>query len=249
MYKIKLPNFEGPFDLLLYFIQRDELNIYDIPIAKITEEYLKYIRLMKFFDLELAGEFLVMVATLMYIKTQMLLPRIKGSDSEEPEDPRTILVQKLIEYKQFKEVSRDLRKMEDNQRYIFYRNLMSNQDNLKSDEEIYYENSSLFDLLRAFKIALEKAGSRINEHIVNIHPVSVSEKVRYIMKRLKTEKKIRFFNLIQNENRRNIIITFLAVLSMMKDKIIIILQDKIYSDLTIFERNYTEDDKEFNEIN
>ena len=99
MYKIKLPVFEGPFDLLLYFIKRDELNIYDIPISKITEEFLEYIRIIKLMDLDLAGEFIVMASTLMQIKSQMLLPRLQDSNGETIDDPRTELVQKLIEYK------------------------------------------------------------------------------------------------------------------------------------------------------
>ena len=96
MYKISLPNFEGPFDLLLYFIKRDEINIYDIPIAKITEEFLSYIRLMQYFDLELAGEFIYMASTLIYIKTQMLLPKGDVEIGDEIEDPRTQLVERLI---------------------------------------------------------------------------------------------------------------------------------------------------------
>ncbi|MFP4528160.1 MAG: segregation and condensation protein A, partial [Candidatus Kapaibacterium sp.] len=121
MYNIKLPNFEGPFDLLLYFIKRDEINIYDIPIARITEEFLNYIRLMKIFDLELAGEFVLMAANLMYIKTQMLLPRYKDEEGEEIEDPRTQLVQRLLEYKQFKEASGEMAEMAEEQRYVYYR--------------------------------------------------------------------------------------------------------------------------------
>ncbi|MCL5991067.1 MAG: segregation/condensation protein A, partial [Bacteroidetes bacterium] len=117
MYKLKLPNFEGPFDLLLYFIKKDEINIYDIPIARITEEFLKYIRLMSLFDLELAGEFLVMAANLMYIKSQLLLPRESSGDGVDIEDPRTLLVQRLIEYKQIKEAARDLSMMAEDSRY------------------------------------------------------------------------------------------------------------------------------------
>ncbi len=237
MYKIRLPNFEGPFDLLLYFIKRDELNIYDIPIARITGEYLKYIRLMKFFDLELAGEFLVMVATLMYIKTQMLLPKNESGEDDELEDPRTVLVQRLIEYKQFKEASQDLSEMSEDQRYVFYRRLF-NSDNspVENNEDVYYENSTLFDLLRAFKIALDRTQGGIKEHVINIHPASIEEKTAYIIQKLKIKKRLRFFEIIEGENRRTIIVIFLALLEMIKDSLIFIQQDDIYNDIVIAEK-------------
>jgi len=236
MYKIRLPNFEGPFDLLLYFIKRDELNIYDIPIARITGEYLKYIRLMKFFDLELAGEFLVMVATLMYIKTQMLLPKNESED-DELEDPRTVLVQRLIEYKQFKEASQDLSEMSEDQRYVFYRRLF-NPDNssFKNNDDVYYENSTLFDLLRAFKTALDRTQGGIKEHVINIHPASIEDKTAHIIQILKMKKRLRFFEMIEGENRRNIIVIFLALLEMIKDSLIFIQQDDIYNDIVIAEK-------------
>ena len=109
-YTIQLPNFEGPLDLLLYFIRRDELNIYDIPIAKITGDFLDYVRLMEMFDLELAGEFMVMAASLMQIKALMLLPREKVNAEGEVEeiDPRAELLQRLLIYKQFKDAAGDL---------------------------------------------------------------------------------------------------------------------------------------------
>lgn len=237
MYKIRLPNFEGPFDLLLYFIKRDELNIYDIPIARITEEYLKYIRVMRYLDLELAGEFLVMVATLMYIKTQMLLPKAVIGEDGEAEDPRTILVQRLIEYKQFKEASMQLEKCADNQKYVYYKNLFS-PDSLTDvqDDNVFYDNSTLFDLLRAFKKAMDRSDGRINEHIVNILPVTVEEKISYVMQKLKLNKRIRFFDLVNGENRLNIIVTFLALLEMIKIRLIIILQDDLFDDIVITEK-------------
>lgn len=230
MYKIKLPNFEGPFDLLLYFIKRDELNIYDIPIAKITEEYLKYIKLMNYFDLELAGEFLVMVATLMYIKTQMLLPISKNED-EKIEDPRTVLVQKLIEYKQFKEASKELSQFAENNKYIFYRQLFEKAQ--VNEDDIYYENSTLFDLIRAFKIALERTQGKIKEHIIQIPSISINEKITFIKNKLKKQKKISFYSLVFGESRKNIIITFLAILEMIKMSLIKIYQESNFDDIII----------------
>jgi segregation and condensation protein A len=245
MYKIRLPNFEGPFDLLLYFIKRDELNIYDIPIARITEEFLKYIRLMQFFDLELAGEFLVMVTTLMYIKTQMLLPKKVSEDSEEIEDPRTILVQKLIEYKQFKEASIELNSLSEDQRYTYYRNLFNlDARTIENEDDVYYENSTLFDLLRAFKTALERTQGGIKEHVVNLNSVSIEEKSAYILQRLRIKKRITFFDLVRGESRRSIIVTFLALLDMIHTKLIIILQDKVFDDIVISERQFINEEVE-----
>ncbi|MFM8179210.1 MAG: segregation and condensation protein A, partial [Candidatus Kapaibacterium sp.] len=122
-YTVKLPNFEGPLDLLLFFIKRDELDIYDIPIGKITREFLEYIRLMQLFDLELAGEFLVMASSLMQIKVRMLLPKEVDEKGEEVpgDDPRAELVQQLLQYSQYKEVSREFSEREEAQRYVYYR--------------------------------------------------------------------------------------------------------------------------------
>ena len=120
MYKIKLEQFEGPLDLLLFFIRRDELNIYDIPISRITKEFLEYVNLIKLLDLEIAGDFILMASTLMHIKVRMLLPREVDEKGEEI-DPRTELVQALLEYKKYKEMSEELSFFESNQRKISFR--------------------------------------------------------------------------------------------------------------------------------
>ncbi len=233
MYKIKLPNFEGPFDLLLYFIKRDELNIYDIPIAKITEEYLKYIRLMRYFDLELAGEFLVMASTLMYIKTQMLLPRPKDEEGERIEDPRTILVQKLIEYKQFKEASKELSEMQEEQRYVYYRNLFDGEK--REGEEIYYENSTLFDLLSAFGKAMERSSGGAESHTVDLNPITIKEKAGLILRKLKKLKRFCFSDLVKGESKRGIVVSFLAMLDLMRTRAIYIRQEDTFEDIVISE--------------
>src|SRR5512137_1217856 len=111
-YKVKLELFEGPLDLLLYLVKRDHLNIYDIPIAKVTEQYLQYLNLMQLLDLNVAGEFLVMAATLMQIKSQMLLPAKEDEGQKEEIDPREELVKRLLEYEKFKEIAESLRQKE-----------------------------------------------------------------------------------------------------------------------------------------
>lgn len=237
MYKIRLPNFEGPFDLLLYFIKRDELNIYDIPIAKITKEFLKYVTLMKHFDLELAGEFLVMASTLMYIKTQMLLPQVLTEDGEELEDPRTLLVQRLIEYKQFKEAARDLKIMREDQRYTYYRYLFTgDQQVVEQAGAEHYKNSTLFDLMKAFKAALDRSTAQPQEHVVDLYQLTVGEKRTQIIDLLRSKPRIGFFELTENMQKDHVIVTFLAVLDLIKLNKIIITQSDVFDDIAISAR-------------
>ncbi|MGA2298544.1 MAG: segregation/condensation protein A [FCB group bacterium] len=234
MYKISLPDFEGPFDLLLYFIKRDEINIYDIPISKITEEFLKYIRLIQLFDLELAGEFVVMAATLMYIKTQMLLPRDENLQDGESEDPRTQLVQRLIEYKQFKEAANDLGVLAEENRYIYYKKLFYDEQLISSDPNgIIYKNATFFDLLKAFKNALNKNMEKGFQHVVKLIPITLIEKKNQILERLKSKKRIGFFAFIHGENNQNIVVTFLAILELLKERQISIRQTEIFDDIII----------------
>lgn len=236
MYKIILPNFQGPFDLLLYFIKRDELNIYNIPIAKITEEFHKYIQIMKIFDLELAGEFLVMAATLMYIKSQMLLPRSEEEAEGEPEDPRTQLVQRLIEYKQFKSASQELASLAEEQRYVYYRSLFENSimcDEEKDNTAEEFSNANLFSLINAFKKALDRTDSQTTTHVVQQWKITIDEKYNLIRNALRNRASISFFHLVRNNSRPHIIVTFLAILEMIKTREIFIHQDASFEDIII----------------
>ncbi|MDD5027509.1 MAG: segregation/condensation protein A, partial [Candidatus Omnitrophica bacterium] len=137
-YKIKIEMFEGPLDLLLYLVKKDHLNIYDIPIAKVTEQYLQYLNLMQMLDLNVAGEFLVMAATLMQIKSKMLLPAEEGqSAAAEQEDPREELVRRLLEYEKFKEIAQDLRQKETDQREVFKRPKGETEKDLSEKKDVY----------------------------------------------------------------------------------------------------------------
>lgn len=236
MYKIVLPNFEGPFDLLLYFIKRDELNIYDIPISRISEEFLNYIKIMQHFDLELAGEFILMASTLMYIKAQMLLPRPKNEEGNEIEDPRTGLVRKLLEYKLFKDASEDLSTLAESNKYVFYRNIFEADRNL-IESTASYKNASLFDLINAFRVALNKVEPVIPQHIVELENITVEEKAEMIIMVLTSKKRISFFELTSSINRAHIIVTFLAILELMKYQKIWISQDENFTDIIIMNRN------------
>ncbi|MBE2189196.1 MAG: segregation/condensation protein A [Desulfobulbaceae bacterium] len=235
MYKIRLPNFEGPFDLLLYFIKRDELNIYDIPIARVTSEFLEYIRIIRYFDLELAGEFILMASTLMYIKAQLLLPKPKSDSDSEVEDPRTALVQKLLEYKQMKDAAHELSLKADDNKYILYRNLFD------ADKEVVeataeYKNATLFELIKAFQKVMEKAKEESFDHIVEMQNISAEEKAKDIISQLKTKSRLSFFTLTQNQSVSHLIATFLAILDLMKSQIIMIYQDEHFDDIIITDR-------------
>ncbi|MCX8055881.1 MAG: segregation/condensation protein A [Ignavibacteria bacterium] len=232
MYKIKLPDFEGPFDLLLYFIKRDEINIYDIPISKITEEFLNYIRLMKYFDLELAGEFILMASNLMYIKSQMLLPRNIDDEGVELDDPRKELVQKILEYKQFKDVSAELAQKAESARYHYYRELFDAEYSQVEGESIY-KNATLFDLMRAFQNVLARAKQPDARYVVEVFNVTVEEKVAYLQKLLKTKPRLSFYETVRNQSRPHIIVTFLAILEMLKLQLIFVYQETHFDDISI----------------
>ncbi len=239
MYRIKLDNFEGPFDLLLYFIKRDEINIYDIPIARITDEFLKYIRLMKILDLEIAGEFIVTAASLMQIKIQMLLPNDSDSSADESEDPRMPLVQKLLEYKQFKEAARELSNLEKSQRFTYFRQLYEvDHQTAINLNGVQYKNASVFDLMSAFGKILERKKYQVNSHIIPLINITVEEKIEMIKAILLRQKKFSFTRIIKKEPRNVIVVTFLALLELIKSGFIIALQSSTFEDIIITNKNY-----------
>ena len=225
-YTIQLPNFEGPLDLLLYFIRRDELNIYDIPIAKITGDFLDYVRLMELFDLELAGEFLVMAASLMQIKALMLLPREKMNKDGEIEeiDPRAELLNRLLIYKQFKEAAGTLSERADRERYHFYRTYFdAEHQHLGSNDAL--KNATLFDLMRAMKKALDRTLDAQKHYDVERRQLTVEHRVAEITAMIKQHTSLSFFTLVKSQNRQMIVVTFLALLEMVKQKVISISQE------------------------
>ncbi len=244
-YTIRLPNFEGPFDLLLYFIQRDELNIYDIPIAKITSDFLEYLRFIHLFDLELAGEFLVMASTLMQIKTLMLLPRpITEQATEDEADPRTVLVQKLLQYKQIKEAAAHLSVKADEQRYTYYRAVFdAEREALPYNDSL--KNATLFDLMRALRKALARAPKEPKAHVMQKRPVTVEEKASLILDLLKHSKEISFLRMTETDTKQHIVATFLAILDMVKNRLISIVQGENEDDILITERIEVQQEVEF----
>jgi segregation and condensation protein A len=220
MYRVKLTEFEGPLDLLLFFIRRDELDIYDIPISTITKEFLEYLHLMASLDLEVAGDFIVMAATLMQIKVRMLLPRDENAEDEE--DPRAELVRRLIEYKRFKEMSQRMSSMEDEQRKLYYRSFFHADVKLQPAEDAgdTLKDISLFNLIAAFKSAMDQMPRKV-VHEVTLLNVSVDEQMSFIIDFLRVHGPTTLLRLVDHMTEKvRIIVTIIAILELTKNKII-----------------------------
>lgn len=220
-YTIKLPQFEGPFDLLLFFIERDELDIYNIPIAKITDDFLEYIRQMESLNIDLASEFILVAATLCRIKAKMLLPR-KPVDEEGNEiDPREELVQRLLEYKRYKSVLDAMRQLEEDRHLRELRGNASRelrQIASKALVDVELESLSLFRLLKTFERLMRQFhdGGKKVVHTVVQYSYTISEQQEYIFSKLKPGKKTDFKTLfVRLENRIHAIVTFLALLELL----------------------------------
>jgi len=232
-YKIKLEIFEGPLDLLLYLVKKDHLNIYDIPISKVTEQYLQYINLMQLLDLNIAGEFLVMAATLMQIKSKMLLPAEEGqAGEEEQEDPREELVRRLLEYEKFKEIAEELRQKETDQREVFKRPKGEVDTEAPKDGEVYFE-ASIFDLINAFSKALKDVPKEVFYEVVK-DQFTVEQVTHEILHLLLVKSEVRLSELFSKaKDKMGVIVTFLAVLELIRVKEIIARQDRLFEDIEI----------------
>ncbi len=233
MYKIKLDQFEGPLDLLLFFIKRDELNIYDIPISKITKEFLEYVNLIKMLDLEVAGDFILMASTLMHIKVRMLLPREVDEKGEEI-DPRSELIQALLEYKRYKEMSEELSFFESNQRKINYRgNFSADEKEAPPEYEVLLKNVTLFDIAKAFKKAIENVKPEVFHEIKKIN-ITIDEQISYIMDQLEVVNELSFLSLVEKMNEKiRIVITFVALLELTKMGMIGMKESPNFNDFLI----------------
>lgn len=234
MYRIKLTDFEGPLDLLLFFIKRDELDIYNIPIAKITKEFLEYLQYLEQLDLDVAGEFIVMAATLMQIKAQMLLPRPEGEEEEEF-DPRAELVKRLLEYKRWKEMALELERKQEMMRGISYRGNFEHdpKEMIQESDENLLRDVTLFDLIAAFQYAVNKMPRKFVHEIQKLN-VSVDEQIEFIQSLFKEKDQVTFFEIVSTMVEKiRIVVTFLAILELMKTRVIAISQFEPYADITI----------------
>ena len=226
----KLPRFEGPLDLLLHLIKRDEMDIHDIPIANITEQYLKYIELMQLLDLDLAGDFLVMAATLMRIKAKMLLPLPKSDDEEDEGDPREELVQRLLEYRLYKEASGTLKEQEAVRRSIFERGMVPTEDDAGP---LPLAPATLFDLLEALNRVMARRPER-TVYSVQTEVWDIEDKMSLIARTVAEEGQLLFSQIMfQASERMEIVVAFMALLELIKMGRVIVVQDENFADILI----------------
>jgi len=233
-YRVKLDVFEGPFDLLLFLIRKNEVDIYDIPIHDIANQFLEYIELMKLLDLEIAGDFIEMVAILMNIKARMLLPRPLGVSEDEYEDPRTELVERLIEYKRFKDAAEEMSVFEEKRRQLYSRQYFLRPDTKEElTNEEYLQNVSLFDLLLAFKKALDNM-PKVTYHEVRKIEVTIEQQSEFILSAVSKQPMLLFSELVKDVKEKIIIIvTFVALLEMIKKRQISVRQSDVFDDIRI----------------
>jgi segregation and condensation protein A len=221
-YRVKLEIFEGPLDLLLYLIKKDEIDIYDIPIAHITEQYLAYLELMQELDISVAGDFLVMASTLIYIKSKMLLPPDPKIDGEEDlnEDPRAELIERLLEYQKFKSAAQMLHSRGEIESACYTRGPLETDS---SNPEV---SATLFDMLRVFREVLKRAEAQIEMEIAR-DEMTIAEKLAQIHAMLEERERINVRELFEmSRSKRELIITFLALLELVKEWKIYLVQSE-----------------------
>jgi segregation and condensation protein A len=229
-YRVQLEKFEGPLDLLLFLIKKNEVEIYDIPIAEITQQYLAYLQILEFLDLENAGEFILMAATLIRIKAKLLLPR-NEADEEEADDPRQELVQRLLEYQSFKEVAGHLDDLEDSSSNFYPRQNYAFEIEDTPQEEEPGREVSMFDLMAAFVEILKRAPT-IAQHTVERIPVTIEEQSAFILDYLATRENVLFTELMsQIKERIVLIVTFVAILELVKSKRLQLNQNQPFSEI------------------
>jgi len=232
-YQIKLEKFEGPLDLLLFFIHRDKLNIYDIPISDITHEYLEHTKMMGLLLIDVGGEFILMASMLMQIKAKMLLPQAGTIDDGEILDPRTDLVQKLIEYKQFKKSAEELQCMHEIHSQKYARGDEISFNHQEEDMTAYVQNVSLFNLISMFKALIENQPN-LNPYELHQEEINVSEQVVVIREFFVNKKKFSFNELGKTLiTKLRIIVTFMALLEMLRSGEIDIRQNGPFSEIYI----------------
>ncbi len=231
-YEIKLDIFEGPLDLLLFLIKKDEINIYDIPISYITDQYMEYLNVMEMLDINIAGEYIVMAATLMQIKSKMLLPKPEAID-EDIDDPRQELVNQLLQYEALKHVSVRLREMEQERQEWFSRANMPEVDEAFEDVDIKLENN-VFELLTAFSKAVKHMPKQIVHEII-IDEFTVEEKIHELLHLMVERKYVRVNALFKRaRDRFELVAIFLAVLELVRLGEVAVKQDGIFGDIELY---------------
>lgn len=242
-YNVKLDAFEGPLDLLLHLITKAEVDIYDIPLAKITDQYMEFIHAMQNLELDVASEFLVMAATLLAIKSKMLLPKhedkLFDSDHEfiDEDDPREELINRLIEYKRYKEAAGVLKEKEQERGLIFSKapsDLSPYVEEVKNEPQQI--NANIYDMINAFNLLLKRKGEKVPRPTkITREDFPIEKRMEEVIEQIRMARgKTSFFQLFQHEERSHLIVTFLAVLELMKAKKIICKQEYNFSDFYVY---------------
>lgn len=232
-YKVKFDVFEGPLDLLLYLIKKEEVDIYQVNLTQLATQFIEYIELMRMLDLDIAGEFLVMASTLMYIKSRELLPvdqQVTPEGEEETEDPRWELIRQLVEYKKFKDAAAQLQVLEFRQENIYPR-LPGKPE---FEPEFVRPNVSIFDLINAVNSVLKRINQREDLRDIFEDKWTVSEKIEDLIKALNDQPRLRFSTLFAKaSSRTEVVVTFLALLELIRLKQIIAIQSEHFADIEI----------------
>ena len=230
-YQIKLEMFEGPFDLFLHLIKKEKLNIYDIPIAKITKDYLEYLNLMQTLDIDIASEFLVMAAYLLSLKSRLLLPQQKKEDQtqSEEQDPKTELANRLLEYQRYKEAAQELQ-----EKFLKQQQIMTKAHPIDTVQEDELLDIDLYALATSF-INLLKKEERIVPMEIVAHSTTIFHRMEEIQHILKSDGKVSFFALLKGASKKkDMIVTLLALLELIRLKKIAAKQEKAFADIWIF---------------
>jgi len=233
-YKVKFEVFEGPLDLLLYLIKKEEVDIYEVNLTRLATQFIEYIETMRLLDLEVAGEFLVMAATLMYIKSRELLPvdqQVQTEGEEDDEDPRWELIRQLVEYKKFKDAAAQLATLEARQEAVFPRTpgkLEFETDRPRGPE------ASIFDLLSAVNTVLQRISERPDQREIFEDKYSVSEKIELLLREISERSRLKFSNLFAGvTSRAEVVVTFLALLELIRLRQLVAIQTEHFGEIEI----------------
>lgn len=242
-YSVKLDNFEGPLDLLLYLVRKNELDIQQIPIVSITQQYIDYLEIMKALNLDIAGEFLVMAATLLYLKSRAIIPVLDEQEAAEEQNTLEDLKRQLLEYQQYKEAAQHLKEQNILEKDVFTRGYYA--EPVHDDGGTVLKEASIFDLLTALKKVIERTGTREDIYDVSVEHISVKDKISEILQRLQdTATNIEFDTLFpEKAGKIEIITTFLALLELIKMQAIRIYQNSNFSRIYIYPVSAKENEK------
>ena len=234
-FKVQFEIFEGPLDLLLYLVKKEEVDIYEVNLTKLATEFINYVDLMRQLDLDIAGEFLVMAATLMYIKSRELLPKdlqVETEGEDDGEDPRWELIRQLVEYKKFKDAAAKLQELEHRQEGIFPR--LPPKLEFERDQTINKAEASIFDLVNAVTNILKRFSEKEDLREIFEDKWSVSEKIELLRRRIGESPRLKFSEMFADAtSRTEVVVTFLAMLELIRMKILVALQSEDFGDIEL----------------